>query len=173
MKYVRLGELDYATKNDNSQFQDFTISKIIPHPKYRHPTAYNDIALLKLNKPAILDDFVRPVCLHTKKEIEPMQGSLVIAGWGKTEYLADKGSSHLRKAKVELFPWKSCSEVYPKTARNLEKGIIDELQICAGSRVDENNTCQVACCVYFPCVQLNLNEAIFLFLGRFGRTTGA
>ena len=35
--------------------QDFTVSKVITHPSYHNPKGYsNDIALLKLEKPARL-----------------------------------------------------------------------------------------------------------------------
>lgn len=147
IKYVRLGDLDYAIDSDESQNQDFNVSEIISHPNYKYPLPYHDIALLKLNKPVILNDYVKPVCLHTEKGINVTDGDLVVAGWGKTEYLAPEGSSHLRRAKVELVPLESCSEFYPKAERTLKMGIVDDWQVCAGSNIDESNTCQVKCSV--------------------------
>lgn len=135
--------MDYTTDDDGSNYQDFNVSEIIKHPNYTFPSTYNDIALLKLDRPANLDKFVRPACLHFINEIDPSRGELVVAGWGKTEAFADEGSSHLRKADVELFSHDSCSKVYSKDHRKLDKGIVEELQVCAGSHVDESNTCEV------------------------------
>lgn len=143
MRYVRLGDLDYSTNKDNASYQDFNVSKALKHPNYTYPFTYHDIALLKLDRPAIFDDFVRPACLHTKKDIDASNAELVVAGWGKTQALADEGSSSLRKAAVAIFPYDVCSQVYLQDRKKLNKGIVEEFQICAGSYVDENNTCEV------------------------------
>lgn len=143
VRYVRLGELDYEVFSAFNPHQDFNISSIFKHPNYTYPATYNDIALLKLNKPATFDEFVQPACLHTDKQINSSNAELVIAGWGKTEAFAAGGSSRLRKATVELFSHDDCSKVYGKDRRKLGKGIVEELQFCAGSNVDESNTCQV------------------------------
>lgn len=99
---------------------------------------------MQLDQPAIFDEFVRPACLYTDKYINTTDDAqLVIAGWGKTEAIADEGSPHLRKANVEVFAHEVCSEVYAKDRRKLSEGIVDDLQLCAGSYVDQSNTCQV------------------------------
>lgn len=143
VKYVRLGDLDYNSNNDESVYQEFNVSKIFKHPNYSFPVVYNDIALLKLNKPARFDVFVQPACLHTEKLINYSTAELVVAGWGKTEALADKGSSHLRKAVVQLFSDDICKDIYKNDSRRLFRGIDADLQLCAGSEVDESNTCKV------------------------------
>lgn len=69
----------------------------------------------------------------------------MIAGWGKTQYNdREKKSSQLRKAAVEVMPLEECSRIYTNESRRLEKGIVDEIQICAGSYDDESNTCEVS-----------------------------
>lgn len=47
----------------NPGIQDRQIEKIIVHQRYNSHTFSNDIAILKLNQPADITDFVRPVCL--------------------------------------------------------------------------------------------------------------
>lgn len=66
-----------------------------------------------------------------------------MAGWGKTEALAYNSSSQLRKASVTLFSYDTCSNIYKEDSRRLDKGIVEELQLCAGSDIDESNTCEV------------------------------
>lgn len=140
---MRLGDLDYSTDSDNTRYQDFTISETIKHPNYSYVSSYNDIALLKLHIPAIFDDYVKPACLQTKNDIEFYAGALMVAGWGATQYNENVGSPQLRKAAVEVFTQESCSNIYPKAPRGLNMGIVEELQICAGSYIDESNTCKV------------------------------
>lgn len=69
MKYVRLGALNFASKENDGQPQNFTISEVITHPEWKPAHYYNDIMLLKLEKPASFNKYVRPACLHTTFEI--------------------------------------------------------------------------------------------------------
>lgn len=140
-KYVRLGDLDYTTETDGAQYQDFTISMAIKHPDYKYPSRYHDIALLKLDRQAVFNNDVEPICLHTQKDI-PVSNFLV-AGWGKTENWANEGSPRLLKAEVELFPRENCSKVYPPISKEPEMGWVEKYQICAGSLTGERDTCQV------------------------------
>lgn len=144
VRYVRLGDLNYTTNNDNTSYQDFTITKIIKHPNYTHIAHYNDIALLRLDRPAVFSDFVRPACLQTHSNFDQYSGVLIVAGWGKTQHNHRDRSSQLRKAAVEIPPLEDCRKVYTKQPRKLEEGIVDEIQICAGSYDDESNTCEVS-----------------------------
>ena len=46
--------------------QTFTLSKIILHPRFNKPLGLsNDIALLKLSRPALINTKVGPVCIPT------------------------------------------------------------------------------------------------------------
>lgn len=85
---------------------------------------------------------VGPACIYTEKVI-PTNVSLVITGWGKTENFDSTGSSQLRKATVDLFPQESCARTYTTDIKGLDKGIVEEMQVCAGSYNDVNSTCQV------------------------------
>uniref|UniRef100_A0A8D2GAJ8 Putative trypsin-6 n=1 Tax=Theropithecus gelada TaxID=9565 RepID=A0A8D2GAJ8_THEGE len=61
---VRLGEHNIEVLEGTEQFINAT--KIIPHPKYNPTTLNNDIMLIKLSTPAVINDY----CL--------------ISGWGNT-----------------------------------------------------------------------------------------
>ena len=55
---------DWISGTDDQQEQHFTVDKIISHPRYNSPTkTNNDIALIKLHKPAILNKYVKTICL--------------------------------------------------------------------------------------------------------------
>lgn len=142
VKYIRLGDLDYNSTADNSSYQDFNISQIFKHPNYTYPVNYNDIALLKLDKPAIFDEFVQPACLHVEKQFNSSSNAFVVAGWGNTDFVSDK-NTFLRKAIVDVFPYDDCKERFSNDSKKLPRGIVEDLHICAGSEVHVNNTCQV------------------------------
>lgn len=66
--------------------QDIPIAETYPHPEYRSSQLFNDIALLKLSKPAdVTDIYVYPVCLNTRKGLPLPGASVDVIGWGETE----------------------------------------------------------------------------------------
>lgn len=68
---VRLGEWDKNTEVDCDDDicapkpQDIPVSELIPHERFQpgSQTQQDDIALLRLERPAKLTDYVRPICL--------------------------------------------------------------------------------------------------------------
>lgn len=64
--------------------QERNIVERIKHPDYKLPSRYNDIALIKFDRPLELTPEVRPACL----EVNPLPpGKRAIAsGFGKTSY---------------------------------------------------------------------------------------
>lgn len=48
--------------------QERHVKSVIIHPDYNPQTYANDIALLQLNKPADVTNFVRPICLWDNSE---------------------------------------------------------------------------------------------------------
>eukprot|EP00795_Rhopilema_esculentum_P002362 gene2362-18002_t len=58
---TRVGEHDRRSNDGNEQ--DIQVSRIFKHPSYSRRVINNDIALLKLSKPAKYGKYVSPVCL--------------------------------------------------------------------------------------------------------------
>ena len=68
--------------------QDFKVAKIISHPSYHSPLRYShDIALLKLEKTAMLNKAVGPVCVPDGSTpampIDNASKKCWITGWGR------------------------------------------------------------------------------------------
>ena len=57
----RLGEHD-RNRREGSE-EDIKVERIITHPSWNRRTMNNDIALMKLSKPAKMGKYVLPVCL--------------------------------------------------------------------------------------------------------------
>lgn len=110
----------------------------IKHPDYKPPSKYHDIAILKLDKDAVLSPYVRPACLSTKPRVANKFS--VASGWGNTDY-GGEVSEDLLKVTLEIFSNSECDQHYDRN-RNLQNGIV-ETQLCAGSRNDSRDACQV------------------------------
>uniref|UniRef100_A0A2K6L8J8 trypsin n=1 Tax=Rhinopithecus bieti TaxID=61621 RepID=A0A2K6L8J8_RHIBE len=77
---VRLGEHNIEVLEGNEQFINAT--KIIRHPKYNGNTLNNDIMLIKLSTPAVINDYVSTISLPNTP---PDAGTeCLISGWGNT-----------------------------------------------------------------------------------------
>lgn len=75
---VRLGEYDFTTNNE-TQYIDYRLTDIRLHPDYDHATHANDIAIVKLNRPAVYNSFIRPICV-AKTNMEVYKKNAVVAG---------------------------------------------------------------------------------------------
>lgn len=75
---VRLGEHDIWEPEGTEQH--IMSAKFISHPDYNSRTQDNDIMLIKLSRPANLNDFVRPAALPSK--CATVGTMCQISGWG-------------------------------------------------------------------------------------------
>ena len=56
------------------------VESIIPHPHYNRQTINNDIALMKLTKPAIITDHVITACIPDKSDVIAVDSECFITG---------------------------------------------------------------------------------------------
>lgn len=67
--------------------EERTVVEKIPHPEYKIPARYHDIALLKIDKPLKLGAAIRPACLEVETNLTVFQKEKPIAsGFGTTAY---------------------------------------------------------------------------------------
>ena len=73
-----------ATNLENPDYlaEKYHVKKIISHPNYSIATAYDDIAIIELDRKVKFSDNVQPACLYNKDNV-PSSG-LKITGWGVT-----------------------------------------------------------------------------------------
>lgn len=137
---IRLGEHDTAKEVDCDEEsevnrtcaeppQNFGFEEIILHPGYdkadRNPQ--HDIALIRLERDAVLNQFVSPVCLPDATFAGSLTGRKVtIAGFGHTGRKRFSGVK--QKAKVPIIDQEQCRR---KWANN--KIAIGDGQMCAGA----------------------------------------
>jgi secreted trypsin-like serine protease len=141
-KYVRIGVTNLEDTNHRQQLE---VEEIIPHPEYRSSSHYHDIGLLRLKRSAKLNSFTVPACLYSNHDIESEKA--IATGWGSTTY-EGSGTNNLLKVTLDLWDHALCNRSYKNEVilmRRLKKGIIDDIQVCAGSLDnDEKDACQVS-----------------------------
>ncbi|MCZ2222001.1 serine protease, partial [Corynebacterium pilbarense] len=77
---VRLGEHNIRVNEGTEQF--ISSSRVIRHPNYSSYNIDNDIMLIKLSKPATLNQYVQPVALPSSCAAA---GTMCkVSGWGNT-----------------------------------------------------------------------------------------
>ncbi|NWI13445.1 FA7 factor, partial [Crypturellus soui] len=131
---VRLGE--HAIHLDEKHEQESGISRMIIHEEYKIGQVNNDIALLRLETPVNLTDYVVPICLPETQfavyELSSIKFSTV-SGWGR---LLDGGATSSFLMRVDL-PRVKTQECEKETDLN-----ITENMFCAGDLGGTKDSCR-------------------------------
>nr|CAD7590224.1 unnamed protein product [Timema genevievae] len=158
-RWVRLGDLNLASNEDDAHPQDYAVVQRIPHPSYRYPSKYNDVALLRLERDADFSGYVRPACLHTDYGVE--RASAIATGWGRTStgkrwpgsgtpwdsLSKDWPTQDLMKVDLSLLEFRKCQTTFNTTVnsalqRTLSDGVLEDSMLCAGELQGGKDTCQ-------------------------------
>lgn len=92
---MRLGDLNLVQTNDNAMPQTIAVKERIRYPEYKRPSEYHDIAILRLQKDATYNAYVRPACLPVNFPDVNRNELVTATGWG----LVDWG----KIIKIEIF----------------------------------------------------------------------
>lgn len=116
------------------------IDRIIRHPSYRWHPGYieNDIALLRLRDPLVLDARAQPLQTLAQGEDQPLvhnRSELVVTGWGATQQ-GGRPVADLRKVSVKFIDRAHCASITSYGP------IIDANMLCAGVDVGGKDSCQ-------------------------------
>nr|XP_033809446.1 serine protease 57 [Geotrypetes seraphini] len=111
------------TAQEPSQ-QNFTVQVSVSHPDYNMETGENDIHLLKLNKAALVNNFVRKISLPKQGEDVTPGSKCSIAGWGDTSDFETKARA-LMETNTEVINRASCNSSW--------RGAISQRMLCATS----------------------------------------
>ncbi|XP_074648857.1 ovochymase-like [Tubulanus polymorphus] len=115
-----------------STHQTFKPTKIIVHEKYNSRKTDNDIALIRLSKPAQVNDHVDVACLPEK---DVSEGHMCYTtGWGDTKGTCCTGK--LKQAMVPIVGKQICNSY------DFYNGAITDNMICAGYTEGGHDACQ-------------------------------
>ncbi|XP_035900908.1 serine protease snake-like [Anopheles stephensi] len=130
---VRLGEYDTTFKTYEEL--QLKIDRIRRHPKYPRSQPYDDIAIIRLERPVLLSKHIRPACLWDSKRRPTSQ--FVASGFGRVDFFDRELSPTLMKVQLDEFPKDACSGYFRRLRKGLGPG-----QLCVGSVTPKKDTCQ-------------------------------
>ncbi|XP_048009819.1 trypsin-2-like isoform X1 [Megalobrama amblycephala] len=126
---VRLGEHNIVVNEGSEQY--ISSQKVIRHPSYNSWTIDSDIMLIKLSKPATLNQYVQPVALPNGCAAA---GTMCrVAGWGNT-MSSTADSNKLQCLEIPILSDSDCNNSYP--------GMITSTMFCAGYLEGGKDSCQ-------------------------------
>lgn len=140
-KVLRVGTATFEFDEVEDLAQERTVSVRIPHPEYKPPSKYHDIALMKPSLPFVLGRDIRIACLSLTDNVS---GNVTATGFGTTTSGAAVGSQTLMKVEVDVIPNEVCNRsMKPMIKRGILKAGITEDQLCAGDYENGGkDTCQ-------------------------------
>ncbi|CAB1346240.1 unnamed protein product [Coregonus sp. 'balchen'] len=101
-----------------------TYHRVFTHPKWNPSTINNDISLIKLATPAVLNTNVSPVCLAETADVFSPGMTCVTSGWGLQRYNALNTPNLLQQAALPLLSNEQCKNHWGSS--------ISDVMICAG-----------------------------------------
>lgn len=135
--FLVAGEVDQDVVSRNEQH--FKCKRIIIHDEYAIDAAYDkDIALLQLDKYAVFDDHVRPLCLPDSSRVLTDQDLCTVTGYGSVKQAGPK-SSVLLQANVKIVHRTKCKQTYMKLS---PPKAVTQNMVCAGYDRGGTDACQ-------------------------------
>lgn len=112
---------DYGTANCTI-YQEFRIEEIIPHSEYTSNLThlFNDIALLRVDRPIQFGPKMKPICLPFGENDIPepeVRSIMTVAGWGLT--MEDNEKPAKRDVSIQLWDTKDCNRIFHVDERHL------------------------------------------------------
>ncbi|XP_028163446.1 clotting factor B-like isoform X3 [Ostrinia furnacalis] len=133
--YALMGALKRSDPINNDLLR--RVKRYIPHDDYKPPHRYNDIALVELESPVKLSQFLVPACVHAGDSPEDR---VLATGWGLTEHRGST-SDVLQKVILNQFTTEECSVKFP-VHRHMKQGFDPNTQTCYGDKMERKDTCQ-------------------------------
>lgn len=127
--YIRLGEYSFEMANE-TRTRDFRVAEIRQHAEFDSATYENDIAILKLLRPALFNSYIWPICMPPMTESYERKQAVVI-GWG-TQFFGGPHSPTLMEVTVPVWHNDDCQKKYAHK--------IHDTVMCAGA--NKLDSCQ-------------------------------
>lgn len=118
----------------------FGITSAIRHPEYSKGIVYNDIGLVQLDRKVSFTKLIKPACLPTIDG--DFYQKLTVCGFGKIAFEEVVISTTLQKVEVTYFSNSECGMTYRRFKKRFPNGVLEDSQLCYGSRPDRKDSCQ-------------------------------
>ncbi|XP_059061615.1 serine protease snake-like [Achroia grisella] len=131
----------FGSTNLNSSYNiDRNIARIIPHPEYKPPRQYFDIALMEVDFKVDFSKVSQPACLWPKDD-DSFGNQATVTGWGLYEKGNLDTSLELQAGDINIIDSSNCNQLLRTSSNRLWVGIMDN-QLCAGKLEGGIDACQ-------------------------------
>lgn len=138
---LRIGTATFEFDEADDLVQERVIAERIPHPGYKPPSKYHDLALMRPDTPFVLGKDIRIACLPLVNDVKK---KVTAIGFGTTVSGSAKGSQTLMRVDVNIIETDKCNKsLKTMIRRGLIKDGVTENQLCAGDYENGGkDTCQ-------------------------------
>nr|AAV91016.1 hemolymph proteinase 18 [Manduca sexta] len=138
---VRFAALGILQRSDPVElWQVYKIGGIVPHPQYKSPIKYHDIALLKTENKIKFNENVLPACLFIEGRVGGSEQAKA-TGWGALGH-KQTAADVLQVVDLQKFSDEECGSTY-RPYRHLPQGYDSATQMCYGDKGKLNmDTCE-------------------------------
>jgi len=132
--YFVLGAHDHKKRDGMEQYRQ--VKRIIDHPNYKGVVVENDISLIELKQPVVLNDRVQVACLPSSEDAEPEPNAkCYIAGWGKMKH-PGYSVPLLQQVRLDVVSNAVCHKL---NFKNYKINVLPSM-ICAGNGPNDRRT---------------------------------
>lgn len=136
-----MGENKVRARSSPQLLQEFKVLNTFFYSDYNNSSRYHDIALIELDGIAKLGGKVIPACLQTTKYLP--DDELIASTWITLDYRGGK-TEVLQRDEIFVVAYETCKNAYNPPVF-LERGVIDDWQICGYGRNYRADACKVIC----------------------------
>ncbi|XP_050702258.1 phenoloxidase-activating factor 2-like isoform X2 [Eriocheir sinensis] len=137
---ARLGEWNLAGKTEAVPHQEIQVKELLFHPDYHKEKQYYDVALLVLDRPAVVGATVNIICLPSNVQ-DYVSDDCVVSGWGKRDF--DKKAKFqrvMKKVSLPVVDHAQCQTALQGT-RLGPRFILHDSFLCAGGQKEGQDPC--------------------------------
>ncbi|XP_019616229.1 PREDICTED: chymotrypsin B-like [Branchiostoma belcheri] len=122
---IILGE--HSRSSDSEDIQTLDVEATICHSQYNVGVQFdNDICLIKLSRPAVLGEHVKPVCLAETTDEYTSSMTCYTTGWGRTDTSSSASADTLQQTQLPVMTNEVCAGYWGS-------GPLTDRMICAGA----------------------------------------
>jgi len=120
------------------------VAEVIRHDSYRYPSFRNDIALLRLTRKIMWNQYSQPVCLPDEDEAPHQGDPATVSGWGWLDEHTKGGqrADVLQRVYVPLVSAATCTRWYHESGGRARGVTLRAGQLCAGYKSGGKDGCQ-------------------------------
>jgi len=129
---VVAGEVDRATISGNEQTR--SVTRVFVHNQFSPNPLNNDIALLDIDEPFVINKYVSPIALPEQNQ--ETSGALIVSGYGSNNPLGINFSPYLKQVRLTVVNDIVCRLLYlPLSLR------VTSSMFCAGKLIPGRDSC--------------------------------